>query len=78
MIKFTLQALEKLGFQDDQIVTILEKRMKCGVAYAAAAISSEAMCALTVPFSPESSSNNCQTIGCGLPLNCGGLDHRAF
>ncbi len=31
MIKFTLQALEKLGFQDDQIVTTLEKRMKCGV-----------------------------------------------
>lgn len=31
MIKFTLQALKKLGFQDDQIVTTLEKRMKCGV-----------------------------------------------
>lgn len=31
MIKFTLQALEKLGFQDEQIVTTLEKRMKCGV-----------------------------------------------
>jgi len=31
MIKFTLQALEKLGFQDDQIITTLEKRMKCGV-----------------------------------------------
>ena len=31
MIKFTLQALEKLGFKDDQIITTLEKRMKCGV-----------------------------------------------
>ena len=31
MIKFTLQALEKLGFAPDQIVTTLEKRMKCGV-----------------------------------------------
>lgn len=31
MIKFTLQALLKLGFRDDQIVTTLEKRMKCGV-----------------------------------------------
>jgi NAD(P)H-flavin reductase len=31
MIKFTLQALDKLGFSDEQIVTTLEKRMKCGV-----------------------------------------------
>ncbi len=31
MIKFTLQALQKLGFADDQIITTLEKRMKCGV-----------------------------------------------
>ncbi|MDL2268212.1 FAD/NAD(P)-binding protein [Desulfovibrio sp. OttesenSCG-928-G15] len=31
MIKFTLQALEKLGFSPDQIYTTLEKRMKCGV-----------------------------------------------
>jgi len=31
MIKFTLQALKKLGFQDDQVITTLEKRMKCGV-----------------------------------------------
>ena len=31
MIKFTLQALEKLGFKPDQIMTTLEKRMKCGV-----------------------------------------------
>ncbi|GAB6060318.1 FAD/NAD(P)-binding protein [Desulfonatronum parangueonense] len=31
MIKFTLQALKKLGFKDKQIVTTLEKRMKCGV-----------------------------------------------
>jgi sulfhydrogenase subunit gamma (sulfur reductase) len=31
MIKFTLQALEKLGFKDEQIITTLEKRMKCGV-----------------------------------------------
>jgi NAD(P)H-flavin reductase len=31
MIKFTLQALKKLGFEDNQIVTTLEKRMKCGV-----------------------------------------------
>lgn len=31
MIRFTLLALQELGFQDDQIVTTLEKRMKCGV-----------------------------------------------
>lgn len=31
MIKFTLQALKKLGFKDEQIITTLEKRMKCGV-----------------------------------------------
>ncbi len=31
MIKFTIQALHKLGFQDNQIITTLEKRMKCGV-----------------------------------------------
>lgn len=31
MIKFTLQALEKLKFKPNQIVTTLERRMKCGV-----------------------------------------------
>ncbi len=31
MIKFTLQALEKLGFAPDQIITTLERRMKCGI-----------------------------------------------
>ncbi|SDK34107.1 NAD(P)H-flavin reductase [Maridesulfovibrio ferrireducens] len=31
MIKFTVQALAKLGFEDEQIYTTLEKRMKCGV-----------------------------------------------
>ena len=31
MIKFTLQALEKLKFAPEQIYTTLEKRMKCGV-----------------------------------------------
>jgi len=31
MIKFTLQVLKELGFGDEQIVTTLEKRMKCGV-----------------------------------------------
>lgn len=31
MIKFTLQALDKLGFKPEQIVTTLERRMKCGV-----------------------------------------------
>lgn len=31
MIKFTVQALAKLGFKDDQIITTLEKRMKCGI-----------------------------------------------
>ncbi len=31
MIKFTLQALKKLGFEDENIYTTLEKRMKCGV-----------------------------------------------
>ena len=31
MIKYTIQALEKLGFKGDQIVTTLEKRMKCGI-----------------------------------------------
>lgn len=31
MIKFTLQALDRLGFKPEQILTTLEKRMKCGV-----------------------------------------------
>lgn len=31
MIRFTLQALEKLGFAPANIVTTLEKRMKCGI-----------------------------------------------
>ncbi|MDR3640852.1 MAG: FAD/NAD(P)-binding protein [Humidesulfovibrio sp.] len=31
MIRFTIQALEQLGFKDEQIVTTLERRMKCGV-----------------------------------------------
>jgi len=31
MIRFTLQALAELGFADDQIVTTLERRMKCGI-----------------------------------------------
>jgi NAD(P)H-flavin reductase len=31
MIKFTLQALEKLKFSPGQIITTLERRMKCGV-----------------------------------------------
>jgi NAD(P)H-flavin reductase len=31
MIKFTLQALEKLKFAPEQIYTTLEKRMKCGI-----------------------------------------------
>lgn len=31
MIRFVLQALEKLGYTPDQIVTTLELKMKCGV-----------------------------------------------
>lgn len=31
MIRFTLEALGKLGFRDEQIVTTLERRMKCGI-----------------------------------------------
>ncbi len=31
MIKFVLQALARLGFTDDQIVTTLELKMQCGV-----------------------------------------------
>jgi NAD(P)H-flavin reductase len=31
MIKFTLQALEKLNFAPEQIYTTLERRMKCGI-----------------------------------------------
>lgn len=31
MIKFVLFGLKELGFEDDQIITTLEKRMKCGV-----------------------------------------------
>jgi len=31
MINFTLQALKKLKFPDEQIVTTLERRMKCGI-----------------------------------------------
>jgi sulfhydrogenase subunit gamma (sulfur reductase) len=31
MIKYTLQALAKLGFSDSDVVTTLEARMKCGI-----------------------------------------------
>ncbi len=31
MIKFTVQALEKLNFPPENIITTLEKRMKCGI-----------------------------------------------
>jgi sulfhydrogenase subunit gamma (sulfur reductase) len=31
MIKFVLQNLEKLGFKDEQVITTLEARMKCGI-----------------------------------------------
>jgi NAD(P)H-flavin reductase len=31
MIKFTIQTLEKLGFKQNQIITTLENRMKCGL-----------------------------------------------
>jgi len=31
MIKFTLEALKKLGFEDENIITTLEKRMQCVV-----------------------------------------------
>jgi sulfhydrogenase subunit gamma (sulfur reductase) len=31
MIKFVLQNLAKLGFRDENIITTLEKRMKCGI-----------------------------------------------
>ncbi len=31
MIKFVLQEMEKLKFADEQIVTTLERRMKCGI-----------------------------------------------
>ncbi len=31
MIRFTFPALEKLGFTPEQMVTTLEKRMKCGI-----------------------------------------------
>ncbi|MDP2663569.1 MAG: FAD/NAD(P)-binding protein, partial [Dehalococcoidia bacterium] len=31
MIKFTVKALQGLGFQDDQIITTLESKMKCGI-----------------------------------------------
>lgn len=31
MIKFVLQALEKMGYADEQVITTLEMRMKCGI-----------------------------------------------
>ena len=31
MIKFTVEALKKLHFADEQIITTLERRMKCGI-----------------------------------------------
>ncbi len=31
MIKFCLQSLDKMGYTDDQVITTLEMRMKCGV-----------------------------------------------
>lgn len=31
MIKFTVKALQELGFQDQQVITTLESKMKCGI-----------------------------------------------
>ena len=31
MIKFSLQSLKKMGFSDDQVISTLENRMKCGL-----------------------------------------------
>ncbi len=31
MIKFTLQALTEMGFSDENMITTLERRMKCGI-----------------------------------------------
>jgi NAD(P)H-flavin reductase len=31
MIKFALQALQKLNFAPEQVLTTLERRMKCGI-----------------------------------------------
>jgi len=31
MIKFTLQTLDRLGFTDEQVITTLEMKMKCGL-----------------------------------------------
>jgi NAD(P)H-flavin reductase len=31
MIRFALQAMDELGFNDDQVITTLERRMKCGI-----------------------------------------------
>lgn len=31
MIKFVLEALERMGYTDEQVITTLEMRMKCGV-----------------------------------------------
>jgi sulfhydrogenase subunit gamma (sulfur reductase) len=31
MIKFVLQNLKQLGFEDEQIYTTLEMKMKCGI-----------------------------------------------
>jgi sulfhydrogenase subunit gamma (sulfur reductase) len=31
MIRFTLQALAELGYKDEQVITTLEKKMKCGI-----------------------------------------------
>lgn len=31
MIKFVLQALKKMGYRDNQVITTLEMRMKCGI-----------------------------------------------
>ncbi|QGT98861.1 Heterodisulfide reductase, cytochrome reductase subunit [Candidatus Syntrophocurvum alkaliphilum] len=31
MIKFVLESLEKMGYSDEQVITTLEMRMKCGI-----------------------------------------------
>ena len=31
MIKFTLDGLKELGFQEEQVYTTMELRMKCGI-----------------------------------------------
>ena len=56
MIKFVLFGLKELGFEDPQIITTLEKRMKCGIGICGRCNAGSKYVCLDGPVSPTTRS----------------------